>query len=460
MRSVSYGPAARGPRRGVLTVCAGAAACLLLAGPPPAAAAPGPDTGPSVSGPATTGVSPAAPESASGTPVPSGSTGGGPASPAGSGSPDADDPQRAGRSADLTVTAAVRRPAAAEEPAEPAEQAVQAVAETFDYLLTATNHGPSTAREVVVTDRLPAQLEFVSSADGCTAAGRTVRCGPLPVLAVGATRTWVITVRLADGYAGDGSDVVNEAEVGSGTADPVPDNNKTSLTGLKVPPDTGTADLALAKTALLDHGRSTVERGERFTYRVTVVNHGPAAARGVEVTDRLPEQLVFLSSPDGCTAEGADRRRVVCPQRDRLAAGARAEYRITVRAAGRERSATPQHRCTPVDNIARVTSDSRDPDPSDNANRPGTTAPGGKPLCLREGSEGHGGHEGDHGSGGNGDGGQHGHHEGDHHDRGDLADSGARLPGWLMWAAGALVAAGAGLRTAAARRTRRTGGSA
>lgn len=42
--------------------------------------------------------------------------------------------------------------------------------DTFDYVLTVTNRGPSTARQVRITDRLPTSLEFVASG---TAAPRT-----------------------------------------------------------------------------------------------------------------------------------------------------------------------------------------------------------------------------------------------------------------------------------------------
>ncbi|MEU3406609.1 DUF11 domain-containing protein [Streptomyces sp. NPDC006670] len=371
-----------------------------------------------------------------------------------------------GGGADLEVGAVLRAVAGA-----PVRKAVQ---ETFEYAVTVTNHGPSAARQVVVTDRLPAALEFVSSRDGCAPEGRDVRCGPLALLPVGRSHTWVLTVRLAASYEGDGSDIVNEALVGAETADPDAGNNTTSLTGLKIPPNARTADLALTKTALLERGRTWVRPGEKFTYRITVRNQGPATARQVRVTDLLPAPLVLLSSPDDCEPAPGGGRRVVCPAVDRLAAGESVEFRITVRVAdGDDRANPPRRDCAPLDNIARVTSASFDPDLSDNANRPGTTAPGGGPLCLRR--DGGGGHDGGHGDDGND-----GHHDGedcprdhghehgqdqgrddDHqHGRGDLAESGAPASGALMWAAGGLVTAGAVLRTAAAaRRGRRTGTS-
>ncbi|MFI5619870.1 DUF11 domain-containing protein [Streptomyces sp. NPDC051567] len=308
--------------------------------------------------------------------------------------------------------------------------------ETFDYLVTVTNHGPSTARQVRVTDRLPAALEFVGSRDGCSADGGAVTCGPLATLAVGRSHSWVITVRLSADYRGDGADIVNEAIVGSDTPDPDSGNNTATLTGLEIPPAAREADLSLRKTALLAPGREHVRPGEKFTYLITVRNHGPATARGLQVTDRLPSSLVLLSSPDGCAIPEGEDRLVVCPQVERLAAGGTAQFRITVRAATAERAQPPAGRCTPIENIARVTSASLDPDLSDNANDPGTTGPDGGRLCLVS----------DRG----GD-----HHDGkDHHDgREGLADSGAGVPPWLLWASVALVAGGGALRTAFRGRT-------
>ncbi|MET9699936.1 DUF11 domain-containing protein [Streptomyces sp. NPDC006529] len=370
--------------------------------------------------------------------------------------------------ADLAVSG-VLRPAVS-GPRDHREGAGPAGRETFDYIVTVTNRGPSTARQVRVTDRLPASLEFVSSRDGCTASGTTAVCGPLATLAPGGTHAWMITVRLAPGYEGDGSDIVNEAVVDAATPDPDARNNTASLTGLDVPPDVRTADLSLRKTAVLARGREHVRPGETFSYLISVHNHGPGTARRVEVTDRLPASLTLLSSPDGCaTAPGADRM-VVCPPRERLAAGATAEFRITVRASAADRANPPARMCTPIENVARVTSATFDPDLSDNANAPDTTGPDGGRLCLvSDGDEGH--HGGDDGDGDHGRDDQHGDHDDhgrddqqgnhdhqgreDHHGgRGDLADSGAKVPPGLLWAAGALVAGGAGLRTAFRARPR------
>ncbi|MFI1018939.1 DUF11 domain-containing protein [Streptomyces sp. NPDC020965] len=310
----------------------------------------------------------------------------------------------------------------------------------FDYSITALNHGPSGAVNVVITDELPAALVFVSSPDGCTAQGRTVTCGPLPTLAVGSSHTWRIVVALADDYTGDGSDITNVVAVASQTADPYPANNTAAITGLPVPPGAGKADLSLRKTALLPDGRRTVSPGDTFTYRITVHNNGPAAARHVRVTDPLPDVLRFLSSPDGCLPSGGT---VSCPTLDRLSAGGTITYEIVVRVrenalrygggdsgggggggGGRE-----------IDNIASVTSTTSDPVPGNNSNRSGTTGPDGGPLRLthptRPTHPTHPTHPG-------------GPHP-THPTRPHLAHTGDELPGWLPWSAALSLAAGSAL---------------
>ncbi|MFF8959048.1 hypothetical protein [Streptomyces sp. NPDC014894] len=119
--------------------------------------------------------------------------------------------------------------------------------QTFDYRVTVTNGGPSTARRARITDDLPSALAFVSSPDGCTAAGQRVSCGPVATLAVGASATWTFRVRLDAAYEGDGTTLRNTAVAVSDTDDPDQGNNS----GTSGPPGgrvtRPTADLVLTK---------------------------------------------------------------------------------------------------------------------------------------------------------------------------------------------------------------------
>src|SRR5262249_56168373 len=70
-------------------------------------------------------------------------------------------------------------------------------------------------------------------------------------------------------------------------SDPTPANNTASAT--ETPQQ---ADLALTKTV----DQPTASVGDTVTFTVTLANHGPDAATGVQVTDELPAGLTFVSA--------------------------------------------------------------------------------------------------------------------------------------------------------------------
>ncbi|WP_457028164.1 isopeptide-forming domain-containing fimbrial protein, partial [Kitasatospora sp. P5_F3] len=254
-----------------------------------------------------------------------------------------------------------------------------AAGETFDYTVTVTNNGPSRASGLVVTDALPVMLKFVSSPDGCAATGQNVSCPKLATLAAKASKTFTITVQLDPAYAGDGSDVRNQAKVATDSGDPDLSNNTSdaSTGGLPGPgpgpnpPAPVKADVAIAKKPA---STTPVAAGETFDYTVTVTNNGPSDAKGLVVTDALPAVLKFVSASDSCTATGQD---VSCPKLATLAAKASKTYTIKVQL-------NPSYASdgSDVRNQAKVATDSADPDPTNNtsdASTGGLPGPGPGP---------------------------------------------------------------------------------
>ncbi|KPI09503.1 protein of unknown function DUF11, partial [Actinobacteria bacterium OK074] len=126
--------------------------------------------------------------------------------------------------------------------------------------------------------------------------------------------------------------------------------------------------------------------GETFRYRISALNHGPSRATNVAVTDVLPAPLAFVSSPDGCTADG---QTVTCGPAATLAAGALTAWTITVRL-------DPAYTGDGGDirNRATVTTGTHDPRP-DNDTGPdggvgppgGTVAPPSADLSVRKKTE-------------------------------------------------------------------------
>lgn len=102
------------------------------------------------------------------------------------------------------------------------------VGSNFAYFLQVTNNGKSVAKDVVVTDALPAGVTFVAASGAgwtITNAGSVVTA-TTPSLAVGATSTITMTVRapLTTGT------LTNPAEVTSKTPDNNPSNNRSTVT--------------------------------------------------------------------------------------------------------------------------------------------------------------------------------------------------------------------------------------
>ncbi|MCH0538166.1 DUF11 domain-containing protein [Streptomyces sp. MUM 203J] len=240
--------------------------------------------------------------------------------------------------------------------------------ETFQYAVRVTNDGPSRAESVSVTDALPQGLSFESSDDGCTALAQRVSCGTEPTLDPGASRTWIFTVRLDSGYTGDGSDIQNIATVTSETADPDETNNTSEPAG---PPgdrvNPPTADLAVTKEPV---GDTPPVPGEEFQYLITVSNDGPSSdAHSVTLTDKLPEELTYVSSrPSGCTFDGDAVR---CARSTPLKVGEQVQYLLTVKL---DPSYTGDG--TEIVNSATVTAENIDPnDGNDTSTAP---LPGGE----------------------------------------------------------------------------------
>ncbi len=220
------------------------------------------------------------------------------------------------------------------------------------FTIVATNHGPSVARDVEITDQLAAEFTFVSATAGvgsCAAptAGGLLTCA-VGDLADQGTATVVVHVHVPSNY--DGSAEPDTARVSSSTTDPdQPDNDAVyTVSGATV------ADLALTKTAAPD----PVVAGGRVTYTLTATNFGPSDAGTVVVSDELPAGLTFTDAiPDECTTTG---QRVSCTG-GTLAAGGTAKFEIEAAVApSLESGAT-------ITNNASVTSAVEDPAPDNNS---------------------------------------------------------------------------------------------
>ena len=158
------------------------------------------------------------------------------------------------------------------------------------YEMTITNHGPATAKGVVLVDAIAAGILNPSySVDNGTTWQPWSGSLPLQSLAASAIETILIQGTLSPATT---SSISNTAMVYSTTPDPNMNNNTATLTSNITP----NAALNITKSAL----PNPAIVGEQLTYTIYVLNEGPAYAHNVVVTDIIPPELTnVLYSTDG-----------------------------------------------------------------------------------------------------------------------------------------------------------------
>lgn len=168
--------------------------------------------------------------------------------------------------------------------------------ENITYTLVVTNNSSTIpARTVTVTDQVPANTTFVSSAatpagwtrtDSTTVGQTGTITFTRPILPENGTATFTITVKV-DSNTSNNSNIINTATVNSNTPDDNSANNSaTQTTTVRTP-----ADLSISKTV----NNAAPNVGEQVTFTITVSNGGPYVATGVSVKDQIPATLTYVS---------------------------------------------------------------------------------------------------------------------------------------------------------------------
>lgn len=230
------------------------------------------------------------------------------------------------------------------------------------YTLRISNAGPSEAVSVVLTDVLPWELTGAEvSADG--GATWTPFTGTYPVgsLPAGETRLLLIRATVASGAAGI---IRNTAEVESSTPDPDLSNNTSTVDTPVLP----SADLSVVKRS----EPNPVQPGGVLTYTLTAVNSGPSDAYNVVIRDISPAELTNpeYSADGGVTWQpwsGSYSLGV-------LSVGAVFTLLIRGTIAAQAGGA--------ITNFAVITSDTPDPDPSNNTDSSTTDIVNGNSADL------------------------------------------------------------------------------
>ncbi len=152
------------------------------------------------------------------------------------------------------------------------------------YTIVVRNFGPDTAPAVTVDDVLPPAVTFVSATPSVGTFNPATGRWTIGTMLNGASASLTLATTVAQ--AGP---FINSARVtGVGIFDPNPVNDQDAVVLNAITE----VNLRVAKAAL----RPTVGIFEDAPFLVTITNDGPSPATGVEVTDSLPNGLVFVSA--------------------------------------------------------------------------------------------------------------------------------------------------------------------
>ncbi len=158
------------------------------------------------------------------------------------------------------------------------------VGDSFTYVVTLTNDGPTDATDIVIDDEVPAGLSCTAvTSNGAYSAANGE--WTVPTLANDASET--LTFSCTAAATGSYTNTATRSE--SSPVDLNADNDSDAATVAVMAP--GEADLALAK--VVDEDEPTV--GDQVTFTVTLTNNGPEDAADITVSDPEPDGLTFGS---------------------------------------------------------------------------------------------------------------------------------------------------------------------
>lgn len=232
------------------------------------------------------------------------------------------------------------------------------VNEPLTYEIVVSNQSLTTATDVLVTDTLTMQVDFVSvETTGSTICSRDDRDVTCSLAALPPGETAYIQLVVQPNQTGD---VRNTAGVSANEPESVTNNNS-STAQTTVLAGSPVSDLSITKTT--QDTQTTV--GEHVTYQLEVLNSGPDSASQVIVTDNLPLNSIFVSatpSQGSCSRSGST---LTC-NLGTVAGGATATIEVVVAATT----------AGTMVNTASVSSNSGDPNPANNSDSASSTVNG------------------------------------------------------------------------------------
>jgi len=177
--------------------------------------------------------------------------------------------------------------------------------ETFTYTLQySCSSITGQCDNMVVTDQLPAEVEFVSALGSVHTTSVTENSGLVTftfqsVVNAGSTGDLVIEVRFPNGTTPDGTQAVNEATIDDDNVAPITSDPVTTTS-------TANCDWTVSKSI---QGGGTPVIGENVTYVLEFCQAGGNGSLNLNsssLVDELPTGVNFVSASDGGTYNGTD----------------------------------------------------------------------------------------------------------------------------------------------------------
>lgn len=195
----------------------------------------------------------------------------------------------------------------------------------FAYTLTVTNNGPSDAKDVVVTDPLPASVLFQN-----VTVANVVGATGLSCIGPAVNSNGVVSCTSSNMPAGSSATVTIVAQIAPNTATGVRTNTATVTSGTpevnpNVTPNSANVQIDIqvnAPLSITKVGPATVAAGDTFTYQIIVNNGGQSTALNATITDPLPANTTFVSLSgtgafaNGCSHNGGVPGTVSCSSID------------------------------------------------------------------------------------------------------------------------------------------------
>ncbi|MGH8172736.1 MAG: DUF7507 domain-containing protein, partial [Rhodanobacteraceae bacterium] len=240
------------------------------------------------------------------------------------------------------------------------DNAAPNIGDTVTFTITAHDNGPNDATGVVVTDLLPAGLGFVSATPSQGAYSSATGLWNIGTLTSGGS-TSTATLTIVATVTATGA-LTNTATV---TLSDQPDPNSTNDSASASLNGNPLADLAVTKS-----GPASVTPGDPIVYTIVVTNNGPSDATNVFVADATPAGLVFTGNAGACATP------YPCTIAT-LASGASATITTTMSVPANYTGPSP------IVNTASATSDTPDPDNTNNQGSANTmVGPGNADLSI------------------------------------------------------------------------------